>query len=264
MSFWEKFILRTCCYLPPKSSALNVYHIKITDIAQYKNIYELAFGSDLWHEVNEKVVLDFGCGRGEFVLAAAMNGVKLAMGVDIQDNFNNAKELAKAIGLSNVHFILGDSNIIESKSVDVLTSHDAFEHFEYPEVILEEMIRIVKPNGRIYIKFGPTWMSPWGKHMFGTFRKDRPWIHLFFPEKWIMRIHSVYHNEDVILEKYSKRPGGLNKMTVKRCRKIISANSKVILEKFKVDMVYNLDFLKSIPLLNELFSSGVLLVLRVK
>lgn len=78
-----------------------------------------------------------------------------------------------------------------------------------------------------------------------------------------MRVHSVYHNEDVLLERYSQRPGGLNKMTVKRCRKIVSTNSKITVEQFNVGMVYKLNFLKRIPFLNELFSSGVLMVLKV-
>lgn len=265
LSFFERLILKTCCYLPPNqanSDGQNSLDEKRIEI--YKSLYHKAFGEELWNGLLNKVVLDFGCGRGEFVLAAARNGAKLSMGVDIQDNSNDAKQLAEQLGLSNVKLIVGESKQLASKSIDVLTSHDAFEHFEDPDGILREMVRLVKPGGKIFIKFGPTWMSPWGKHMFGTFRKDRPWIHLIFPERSIMRVHSVYHNADVLLEKYFQRPGGLNKMTVARSKRIVSSNVDVVIEKLKVSMIYNLTFFRRIPVLKELFSSGVTIVLKVK
>lgn len=109
------------------------------------------------------------------------------------------------------------------------------------------MIRLVKPGGLVLVRLGPTWLSPWGKHVFGTFRKDRPWIHVFISEKVIMRFHSVYHNESEILEHYAKRPGDLNQMTVKRAKKIASKAKGCDLDKFETFMLFNWSWLNFFP-----------------
>ena len=82
-------------------------------------------------------------------------------------------------------------------------SHDSFEHFDEPEKELEEIIRVTKIGGHILIKFGHSWGSPWGRHMSGTIRRDRPWVHLIIPERTIMRCYSVYHNDSEIKTRYA-------------------------------------------------------------
>lgn len=259
----EKFILRTCCYLPPKERSSSVKKREFRELSHYQQVYQRAFGAQFWDQIRGKTVLDFGCGYGEYVLAMAAKEVGAAIGVDILKNALLGERKAKELGLTNTKFIIGSSHSIPSNSIDVITSHDAFEHFENPASILDEMVRLVKPGGLIYIKFGPTWMSPWGRHMSGTFRKDRPWIHLIFPEKSIMRVHSVYHNEEELLERYAQRAGGLNQMTVKRCYQLVQANPNISVEHFEVIMLYGLNLLKPFPFLNELFSNAVSMRLKV-
>jgi len=263
LNLFEKTILKMCCYLPPNNGSIPIYSRKYKEFSHYQNLYTVAFGNEFWEISRGKTVLDFGCGYGEFVLGMALKGAGMAIGVDIQEHVLNGQQKAAELGLSNTRFIKGSSVIVPDKSVDIITCHDAFEHFSDPSGILVEMIRIVKPGGMIYIKFGPTWMGPYGRHMSGTFRKDRPWIHLIFPEKSIMRIHSVYHNEEELLERYERRPGGLNKMTIRKCLKIIRKNNNVQLESFQVSMIYDLRFMRHIPLLKELFSSSVSFRLKV-
>lgn len=263
LTFLEKWILVTCCYLPPKAISSTKNNRRFQSLDHYQSVYERAFGKELWNIINGKVVLDFGCGYGEFVLAMAARGAKRVIGIDIQDNIEQGRRKALELGISNVEFVLGESHKIPENSVDVVTSHDAFEHFDNPREILMEMIRMTKPGGFILVKFGPTWMSPWGKHMFGTFRKDRPWIHLIFPEKSIMRVHSVYHNEEVLLEKYCQRRGGLNKMTVNKCKKILKELPNTELCHFKIKMLFGFDFFTKIPFLYEFFASGVYFKLKV-
>ena len=60
-----------------------------------------------------------------------------------------------------------------------------------------------------------------GRHLSGTIRKDRPWVHLLFPEKTIMPCYSVYHGEETLKERFEEIPGGMNKMTIARFRKIL-------------------------------------------
>ncbi|HKZ17211.1 MAG TPA: class I SAM-dependent methyltransferase [Geobacteraceae bacterium] len=52
----------------------------------------------------------------------------------------------------------------ENESFDFVFSYDAFEHFAQPERVLQEMTRVVRKGGHIYLAFGPLYMSPFGEH----------------------------------------------------------------------------------------------------
>lgn len=255
LSISEKFILRTCCYYPPikrrERSKL------IIDVVKYQKTLTNAFGSGFWALIKNKKVLDFGCGEGGFVIGMASKVCCKAEGIDIQDNFEVAKKYVSKHQILNTKFYLGDSVKMEEATYDVVISHDSFEHFEDPESILKEMVRLVKAGGHILIKFGPTWMSPYGRHMGGTFKKSRPWIHLLIPEKNMMRVHSVYHNNIRLYEKYKDLKGGLNKMTIKKAKSIIQNQTALQIETIKITPWRGLKMFIKFPVLKELFGSGV-------
>lgn len=54
---------------------------------------------------------------------------------------------------------------IDNNSFDVLFSYDSFEHFDKPDLALKESIRVVKPGGYIYMRFGPLYHSRDGMHL---------------------------------------------------------------------------------------------------
>ncbi|MCC7448767.1 MAG: class I SAM-dependent methyltransferase [Anaerolineae bacterium] len=190
LSPMERFFLRTCCYFPPKPRREHQLE-DIENIERFSGVYERAFGPVLWDVVKNKTVLDLGCGQGGYVLALANAGAAQVTGVDIQDGFAFAQKLAQSQGYANVSFVQGTTGDFTDNMFDVTVSHDSFEHFEDPRAVLNEMVRVTKRGGYILIKFGPPWGNPWGRHMSGTIRKDRPWIHLVIPERTIMRCHSV-------------------------------------------------------------------------
>ena len=256
LSRFERFFLQTSCYFPPKPRRARKQS-DVKNINSFINTYENAFSSGLWSICKDKKILDFGCGEGGYVLALAEKGAGKVVGFDIQDQFKYAKIEADRRTLDNISFIQGPSEDLPSEAFDVVISHDSFEHFEDPEYILSEMVRLTKPGGTILIKFGPPWKNPWGRHMSGTIRKDRPWIHLIVPEKVIMRVHSVYHNEPILKEKYAQLDGGLNKMTIKRFKKILDEQEDLEIIQFKVNPIYGLSIFKT-PIIHELFSSSVM------
>jgi ubiquinone/menaquinone biosynthesis C-methylase UbiE len=53
----------------------------------------------------------------------------------------------------------------EDQSFDVVYSFDAFEHFERPELALQELWRVVRPGGHVYLSFGPLYNSADGMHL---------------------------------------------------------------------------------------------------
>lgn len=262
LKWYEKIILNTCCYFPPKPRRIRGIEIKI-DIDEYEKKFIKAYKLKNLKDLDGKSILDFGCGEGGFSVALAnrLSNSKIT-GIDLLAGQEAANKIIAEKKLENLKFIISNSEKIPDNSFDCVFSHDSFEHFENPENILSEMIRLTKPNGNILIKFGPTWASPYGRHMGGTYKKNWPWIHLFIPEKNMMRVHSVYHNRDILFEKYKHLEGGLNKMTVKRALNIIKNFNNIELIEKNINYVWKGKIFKNIPYINELFSGSLYIKLK--
>lgn len=262
LNWFEKIILNKCCYYPPKPRRERGIDIKI-DLIEYEKKFLKAFKLNDLSSFNHKNILDFGCGEGGFsvTLANKLPNSNIT-GIDLLNGQQEANKIIKKKGITNLNFIISKSEKLPDNSYDYVFSHDSFEHFEEPKYILSEMIRLTKTNGYILIKFGPTWSSPYGRHMGGTFKKNKPWIHLFIPEKNMMRIHSVYHNRDILFEKYKDLEGGLNKMTVKKAINIVSSFDDIIIEEKLIKYVWKGQIFQHIPFINEMFSGSLYLKLK--
>jgi SAM-dependent methyltransferase len=60
---------------------------------------------------------------------------------------------------------------LRSSSVDVCFSSNVLEHVPEPFRMGDEMVRVTRPGGTIYISF-TNWLSPWGGH------ETSPWHYL--------------------------------------------------------------------------------------
>lgn len=78
----------------------------------------------------------------------------------------------------------------------------------------------------------------------------------------MMRVHSVYHNRDILFEKYKHLEGGLNKMTVKRALNIIKNFNNIELIEKNINYVWKGKIFKNIPYINELFSGSLYIKLK--
>lgn len=233
------------------------------DVEKYERLFLNAYNLKDFKDLRNKSILDFGCGEGGFSVALAKNlPTSEVVGIDLLEGQMEANKIKKEKGLENLHFIVSRSEKLEDQSFDCIFSHDSFEHFEDPEYILSEIIRLTKKDGTILIKFGPTWCSPYGRHMGGTYRKDRPWIHLLIPEKHMMRIHFVYHDRTELFEHYKDLEGGLNKMTVKRAKSIIKKFNNVDIVESKVAYIFKGDLFRNVPIVNEMLSSSLYMKLK--
>ncbi len=53
------------------------------------------------------------------------------------------------------------------------------------------MDAMLKPGGRLYASFGPTWFHPYGGHLFSVF----PHAHLIFTERSLIRWRSDFKSD---------------------------------------------------------------------
>ncbi len=90
----------------------------------------------------ESIVLDFGCGRGNFVIDELAESFSQKIGFDV-----SAESIQGNITCDKV--ILGNSTSLPfpDASMDVVVSLWVFEHIEKPEEVMKEIFRVLKPNG---------------------------------------------------------------------------------------------------------------------
>jgi len=255
LSFGERLFLHTCCYNPPRPHRVRTLET-VQRTEEFAAEYERGFGPRVWELIAGKEVLDLGCGEGGHVLALAAHGAAHVTGLDTLPAFHNAEQEVARRG-NAVTFVGADAATLPDAAFDVVFSHDSFEHFADPAQVLAQMTRLVRPGGRLFIKFGPPWRNPWGRHMGGTIRRDRPWVHLIVPERTIMRVHSVYHDEPELTEHYAELPGGLNRMTVGRFQHLLRAQPGIRIEEFTVKPLYGVGALVAAPVMREFFASSV-------
>jgi SAM-dependent methyltransferase len=174
---------------------------------------EVFFGPEIWRDLADKTVLDFGCEAGVEAIDMAQHGVRRVIGLDIREEpLEMARQAAKKAGVDNSCVFTMDTD----EKVDVVVSLDAFEHFRDPVAMLKVMRGLLKDDGYILACFGPTWYHPLGGHGFSIF----PWAHLVFSESVFMRCYredtgrAAYHFEEVL--------GGLNKLTVSRFKRVVA------------------------------------------
>jgi ubiquinone/menaquinone biosynthesis C-methylase UbiE len=101
------------------------------------------------HKIANKTVLDLGCGDGALAGLLAMEGA-IVTGIDLEPKaIELAREMFSKRGL-NGNFILQQTStaqIIANTSFDYIVCADVIEHVEKPDIMLEEIHRILKPGG---------------------------------------------------------------------------------------------------------------------
>ncbi len=95
-------------------------------------------------------LLDIGCGAGQLTLPAAQRGIDV-IGVDLASNLVfEARERARRLGLE-IDVRQGDAESLsfEDGEFDVAMSFIGSMFAPRPELVASEMLRVVKPGGRI-------------------------------------------------------------------------------------------------------------------
>ncbi|MEP6852416.1 MAG: class I SAM-dependent methyltransferase [bacterium] len=112
------------------------------------------------------VVLDVGGGPGYFGRAFRRTGARY-YAVD-EDLGELSARSAPGAGT-----VLGSGLALPfaSASVDVAYSSNVLEHVPDPQAMAEEMLRVTRPGGTVFLSY-TVWLSPWGGH------ETAPWHYL--------------------------------------------------------------------------------------
>ncbi len=129
------------------------------------------FTVSLYKKVFKKYVsknttlLEVGCGSSTTTLYIAPK-IKKVYGLDISDEaLKISRQKAKRLGVSNAEFVKGDCFKMPFKSgtFDIVWSQGLLEHFDHPEGIMSEKIRVAKKGGRVITIVPGLWSyhKPW-------------------------------------------------------------------------------------------------------
>ena len=218
-------------------------------------------------DIAQKTILDIGCGLGSCCFYMALHGARKVVGIDIDErriSFARSKAARDYKHLSEVvDFRL--TTDLNSEKFDIIISKDSFEHYADPENLVVTMKQHLNEGGILAIGFGPLWRAPYGGHI--GYMTRLPWAHLLFPESVIMRERKRFRpDEDA--QSFAQVRGGLNKMTLKRCRNAIG-QSGLKIEYFKTNvsrrkLVRFFKILSPIPLCGDLFTQNLYTILRLR
>ena len=119
-----------------------------------------------FHQVPGSKVLDVGGGPGYFAQAFRRAG---ALSVFVEPFWDALTEKGRALGYG----VIGDGlNLpFADGTFDVTHSSNVIEHVTDPRRFLDEMVRVLRPGGVMFLAF-TNWLSPFGGH------ETSPWHYL--------------------------------------------------------------------------------------
>ena len=180
-----------------------------------------------------KDVLDIGCGAGGKSLYYLSLGANSVTGIDVVAKYKDeAYALQSELGLTGFKFYVEDASKMSfpDNSVDTVIMNDAMEHVAKPAEVLNEVYRVLKPGGKLYVNF-PPYNHPFGAHLSDVI--GIPWVHLFFSDKTLIKgykelVKDLPDGNDRISFRINTDKNGteyfsyINKMTIKRFKNLIN------------------------------------------
>ena len=179
-----------------------------------------------------KDILDVGCGAAGKSLYYLSQGAKSVTGMDVVESYEEeAYALQEQLGLNGFTFVTRDAAHTDfaDNSFDSVIMNDAMEHVDKPLEVLQEVYRILKPGGRLYVNF-PPYNHPFGAHLSDAI--GIPWVHLFFSDKTLIEgykqlVKDLPDGESRMKFRISEDENGkeyfsyINKMTIKRFQTLL-------------------------------------------
>ncbi|MFC1806936.1 class I SAM-dependent methyltransferase [Candidatus Omnitrophota bacterium] len=160
-----------------KISIPGVFYSKLGNEREIlKEYLEYSLVPDLsrFADFRDKKILDFGTGSGTSAFALIVAGANNVHGVDIvRDRILLAKSIANLLPIPQRHFVefmhCEDTSKLpfEDKTFDICVCNAVLEHIprRYRKVHLQEMFRILKDKGLLFIRGTPNRIFPKDSHL---------------------------------------------------------------------------------------------------
>ncbi len=217
---------------------------------------------------NNKSVLEIGCGTGgKSFFFSQLSG--FVVGVDISDNIEQGPTFVHALEVESpkVYFALSDGACLPfaREVFDIVVIHDTMEHLPRPAEVIAESCRVLKRHGQISIIM-PHYYGLSGSHLWNYYRRSI-WrylhVHVLVPQ-WLLKrvIWRIGRCEGYSMNQIQREWNQF--VTLNRIR----AHDVIALLESCFDLQYvhfregrlPLGFLRRYPLVEELFSWGVVIV----
>ena len=221
-----------------------------------------------------KQVLDMGCGAAGKTLYYCSLGAEQVTGVEIVAHYEQeANALAQELGFADrFRFVCASAFELPfpDGSFDTIIMNDFMEHVSDPARTLREAMRLISPAGAIYINF-PPYYHPTGAHLSDVI--NMPWVHLFFTETMLVNaykelVKGLPDEKERISLRISTDENGreyfgyINKMTLKRFKRILKELGISPAYYREVPLRRWLAPLAKVPVLKELFVKMAVCVIQ--
>jgi len=208
---------------------LSIENYQSWEYDEIKRIYH-EFGQEF--DLENKLILDVGCGLGGKLLFYEEKNAKSVIGFDLRFlSVKSALSLTKKNNSQTIKLLNSNSASMPfpSDTFDVIVSINVFEHVDNLRETLIECKRVIKKDGLIFLHF-PPFYSPWGAHLEGWI--NFPWPHIFFEDAQLLeaadyieknkkRNNNYIFSAKVDWSRYSRLPE-LNRTTISGFLNLIS------------------------------------------
>ena len=201
-------------------------------------------------DLNNKRVLDFGCGMGGMALwyATAFDNCQV-YGLDIDPHHIQITEhLIKKHNIQNI--VCDKRNILddplrEDERFDYIFFNDVVEHIDLPILteIIQQVSKHLTEDGKIFITY-PPWAGPYASHV--TEDVGIYWCQ-FLPESMLMK-RIKKNNRTIVGDRESDLISaykGLNHLTHKKIKKVIATTDLKLVHRRTHNILNKISFLKN-------------------
>ena len=219
-----------------------------------------------------KNVLDIGCGAGGKSLYYLSKGAASVVGIDVVEKYKSESEqLRDKLKLNGFEFVYADAATMPfvDASFDTVIMNDAMEHVAKPLEVLNEIYRVIKPGGKLYINF-PPYNHPFGAHLSDAI--GIPWVHLLFDDKTLIKGYKELmkgnpDGEERVKFRIGKNDENeeyfsyINKMSSKRFKRLLKETKFVCEYYHEVPLRKIFTPVSSIGIFNDCFTKMVVCIL---
>jgi SAM-dependent methyltransferase len=202
----------------------------------------------------KSLILDVGAGMGwTTTLLAALTGARV-VAVDLHDyasqsgpsfkedlcrrferhapllvrlpGFEGLKEVSAVVDRCSFWTMDAKELLLRDACFDFVFSLNSFEHISDPARALQEIERVLRPNGRAFIQFSPLYHSDSGHHLHGLL--DVPWAHLCYDRA---QIKQMIRSSGKPISEVDQRLDSLNGYSAEKFLRIFDDSGLRVLEK---------------------------------